>query len=144
MFVSSHSAQTDILASAHSAPSRVRQLDAHLFGRSETAREIWLQQPDMVKIVDYFLVSVSKPYDLDEGIKIATYAFLFAAATVDIGPDVEIEDLHRDDLWQQTHANGPQREYVLGSDVGIGLYVPGVNKPATNGATLVRVWSNGC
>ena len=101
MFVSNHSAQTDILASAHRAPSLVRQLDAHLFGRSETARKVWLQQPDLLKIIDYFLISVSKPHDFDEGIQIATYAFVFEAATLDIGPGVQIQHqqgLHRNDF----------------------------------------------
>lgn len=112
-----------------------------LFGRSETAREVWLQQPDLLKIVNYFLGTVSKPYNFDEGVEIATDAILSAAATLDIGPGVEVQGLHRDDfIWQQTHADGPQREYVLGSDVGMGLYVPGVNTSAANGATLVRLW----
>lgn len=145
MFVSKHSAQTDALASAHSAPSLVRQLDAHLFGRCETSQEAWFQQPDLRKIIDDILIFLSTPYCYNEGVEIATNAFLSAAATLNIGPGVQIQGLHRDDfLWQQTHANGPQRDYGLGSDVGIGLYVPGVNKPATNGARLVRVWSNGC
>ena len=84
MFVSNHFAQTDILASAHSAPSRVRQLDAHLFGRCETSQEAWFQQPDLRKIIDHFLISVSKPCNFDEGVEIATDAICPATASLNI------------------------------------------------------------
>ena len=39
-------------------------------------------------------------------------------------------------IWLQNHANGAQKEYVFKSDVGMGLYVPGMNTSAANGATL--------
>lgn len=111
-----------------------------LFGRSQTAREIWLQQPDLLRVINHFLGTVSQPYNFDKGVEIATDAILSAAATLDIGPGVQRQGLHRDDfIWQQTHTGSrPQKEYVLGSDVGMGLYVPGVDFSVANGATMVR------
>lgn len=54
------------------------------------------------------------------------------------------QGLHRDDfIWQQTHHRGGSGEkegYALGSDVGMGLYVPGVGFTAENGATLVDIF----
>ena len=53
-----------------------------------------------------------------------------------------MQGLHRDDfIWQQTHhRHGFEGgKYTPGSDVGMGLYVPGVDTTAENGATLVRV-----
>jgi ectoine hydroxylase-related dioxygenase (phytanoyl-CoA dioxygenase family) len=45
------------------------------------------------------------------------------------------QKLHRDDfIWQQKHA--AQTAYRVGSDVGIGLLVAGVDTTAENGATM--------
>lgn len=111
---------------------------SRLFGRSETAREIWLQQPDLLQIINHFLRTVSQPYNFDDGVELVTDAILSAAATLDIGPGVKEQGLHRDDyLWQQTHAGREGKEYVLGPDVGMGLLVPGVKTTVENGATLV-------
>ena len=75
--------------------------------------------------------------------EISTEAILSAAATLDIGPGVRVQGLHRDDyIWQQTHRRdgfGEKDGYALGSDVGMGLYVPGVATTAENGATLVYI-----
>ncbi|KAL8819804.1 MAG: hypothetical protein Q9223_001841 [Gallowayella weberi] len=107
-----------------------------LFGRSKTAREVWLQQPAFLQIVNHFLRTESVPYNDKGSIPITTDAILSASATLDIGPGVQAQDLHRDDfIWQQTHtAQG--EGYKLGSDVGMGLLVPGVRTTRENGATL--------
>lgn len=69
--------------------------------------------------------------------KLCTDPILSSAATLDIGPGVKAQGLHRDDfIWQQTHTT-PREKYSLGSDVSMGLLVPGVNTTAENGATLV-------
>lgn len=69
--------------------------------------------------------------------KLSTDPILSSAATLDIGPGVKAQGLHRDDfIWQQTHTT-PREKYSLGSDVSMGLLVPGVNTTAENGATLV-------
>lgn len=112
-----------------------------LFGRSTTAREIWLQQEPLKKILDHFLCTVTTPYNSsDETAEaFATSPILSAAATLDICPGVKAQSLHRDDfIWQQTHVHRQDR-YLPGSDVGIGLLVPGVKTSAANGATLVSV-----
>lgn len=58
---------------------------------------------------------------------------------MDIGPGVKAQGLHRDDfIWQQTHTV-PREEYSSGSDVSMGLLVPGVNTTAENGATVVTL-----
>ena len=77
------------------------------------------------------------PYNDDGAFELGTDAILSAAATLDIGPGVKAQDLHRDDfIWQQTHVNRVE-EYTPGSDVCMGLLVPGVDTTAENGATLV-------
>ncbi|MCJ1404218.1 hypothetical protein MMC11_007443 [Xylographa trunciseda] len=111
-----------------------------LFGGSTTAREVWLQQSDLQAILKHFLCTVSVPYNDANGKELATSFLLSAAATLDIGPEVGAQDLHRDDfIWQQTHKVGDEKIYALGSDVAMGLLVPGVNTTAENGATLVKL-----
>lgn len=60
---------------------------------------------------------------------------------MNIGPGVKAQDLHRDDfIWQQTHrAGNEEKTYTLGSDVAVGLLIPGVKTTAANGATLVML-----
>ncbi|KAL9120234.1 MAG: hypothetical protein Q9187_003213 [Circinaria calcarea] len=109
-----------------------------LFGRSATAREVWLQQPDLLKIINHFLRTVSVPFNDANAKELGTDPILSAAATLDIGPGVKAQDLHRDDfIWQQTHRVTDEKTYTLGSDVALGLLVPGVRTTAANGATLV-------
>ena len=111
-----------------------------LFGRSRTAREVWLQQPAFLQIINHFLRSESIPYNDKTSTTHSTNAILSASATLDIGPGVEAQDLHRDDfIWHQTHA-AQSNGYKLGSDIGMGLLVPGVRTTKENGATLVNTF----
>ncbi|KAL9103488.1 MAG: hypothetical protein Q9163_001484 [Psora crenata] len=108
-----------------------------LFGRSTTVREKWLQQPNLWTILRHFLRTVSIPYNDQGETKIETDPILSAAATLDIGPGVKAQDLHRDDfIWQQTHNDGNQKTYRVGHDVSLGLLVPGVDTSPENGATM--------
>ena len=110
-----------------------------LFGRSRTAREDWLQRPAFLEVLNYFLRTKSLPYNDNGSTVIETDAILSAAATLDIGPGTKAQDLHRDDfIWQQTHAAKEGPGYQMGSDVSMGLLVPGVNTTKANGATLVE------
>ncbi|MCJ1281397.1 hypothetical protein MMC26_000716 [Xylographa opegraphella] len=109
-----------------------------LFGRSTTAREVWLQQPNLLRIINHFLRTVSVPYNDANGTELVSDAILSASATLDISPGVKAQDLHRDDfIWQQTHKAEDGATYRVGSDVAMGLLVPGVKTIAANGATLV-------
>ena len=77
-----------------------------LFGRSTTAREIWLQQPNLLKILNHFLRTEFIPYNDSGNTKVVTDAILSAAATLDIGSGVKAQDLHQDDfVWQYTQRN---------------------------------------
>lgn len=68
-----------------------------------------------------------------------TDPILSAATTLDICPGMTAQGLHRDDfIWQQTH-EAEQESYRLGSDVGMGLLVAGIQTTKANGATLVRL-----
>ena len=108
-----------------------------LFGRSKTAREGWLQQPNLHEVFNHFLRTESIPYQDPNSIKLSTNPILSSAATLDIGPGVKAQGLHRDDfIWQQTRTT-PREKNSLGSDVSMGILVPGVNTNAHNGATLV-------
>ena len=69
----------------------------------------------------------------------ATDPILSIASTLDNGPGVEQQGLHRDDfIWQQTH-RGDQSEYALVSDVVMAVLVPGSATSVENGATLVHL-----
>ena len=110
-----------------------------LFGRSATARESWLQQPAFLGILNHFLRTKTVPYNDNGSTVLETDAILSAAATLDIGPGVKAQDLHRDDfIWQQTHKAKGGEGYQMGSDFSMGLLVPGVNTTKANGATLVE------
>ncbi|KAK3172576.1 hypothetical protein OEA41_005900 [Lepraria neglecta] len=109
-----------------------------LFGLSVTGRETWLQQRPLLDIIHHFLRTITKPYHWrEDGVgNLATDPILSAAATLDIGPGVKAQGLHRDDfIWQKTHEIEQER-YLPDSDVGIGLLVAGVKTRAENGATL--------
>lgn len=110
-----------------------------LFGRSRTARENWLQQPAFLEILNHFLRTKTVPYNDSGATLIETDAILSSAATLDIGPGVKAQDLHRDDfIWQQTHTAKGGEGYQMGSDFSMGLLVPGVSTTKANGATLVE------
>ncbi|KAJ5916822.1 hypothetical protein N7504_000837 [Penicillium tannophilum] len=118
-----------------------------LFGRSETAREIWLQQKPFLTIINHFLRTVSIPYEGDKQDQFSTDAILSQAVTMEIGFGGQEQLLHRDDLiWQQSHTCQEETGYKLGSDVGMGLLVPGVDTVEENGATLFvprsHLWSD--
>lgn len=110
-----------------------------LFGRSTTARETWLQQPELLHIINHFLRTVSIPYNDGGHTEIATDSILSASATMDIGPGVKAQDLHRDEfIWQHTQTNEKTRDrYEMGQDISMGLLVPGIDTYQENGATLV-------
>ena len=110
----------------------------HLFGTSETAREKWMQQPELLQMLRYFLGTKSTPYNGSVSMSLETDPILSAANTLDILPGAEAQGLHRDDfIWQQKHESQEQTGYRVGSDVGMGVLVPGVKTTAENGATFV-------
>ncbi|KAL9614298.1 MAG: hypothetical protein Q9167_001181 [Letrouitia subvulpina] len=56
---------------------------------------------------------------------------------MEISPGEPAQTLHRDDfIWQQTHDDGGRQHYKVGSDVSLGLLVPGVDTTRDNGATM--------
>lgn len=129
---------TSLQRSKRSLPRETTRV-TRLFGRSTTAREGWLQQPNLLEVFNYFLRTKTTPYQDPNSLKLITDPILSSAATLDIGPGVKAQGLHRDDfIWQQTHTV-PREKYSAGSDVSMGLLVPGVNTTAENGATLVTL-----
>ncbi|KAI4137411.1 MAG: hypothetical protein L6R39_007308 [Caloplaca ligustica] len=128
--------------SAKSLPRETTRC-TRLFGRSETARETWLQQTALLEVINHFLRTISFSYNDAGSAKITTDAILSAAATLDIGPGVEAQSLHRDEfIWQQTQRNEEAREvYAMGQDVSMGLLVPGIDTSLANGATVVSLLS---
>lgn len=129
---------TSLQRSKHSLPRETTRV-TRLFGRSTTAREGWLQQPTLHEVFNYFLRTETIPYHDPNSLKLSTDPILSSAATLDIGPGVKAQGLHRDDfIWQQTHTV-PKERYSAGSDVSMGLLVPGVDTTAENGATLVKL-----
>ncbi|KAL9638267.1 MAG: hypothetical protein Q9164_001670 [Protoblastenia rupestris] len=108
-----------------------------LFGLSTTAREKWLQQHDLWIILRHFLRTVSVPFNDASSTEVGTDPILSVAATLDVGPGVQKQDLHRDDfIWQQTHDEGELKTYRVGRDVSMGLLVAGEETTGENGATL--------
>ena len=56
---------------------------------------------------------------------------------MEISPGEKAQDLHRDDfIWQQTHV-GEKVDYEQGSDVCLGILIPGLKTTFQNGATAV-------
>ena len=135
----------NICLSTSAAPQRAKRSlirgttrVTRLFGRSTTAREGWLQQPELHMVFNHFLRTETMPYHDPNSMKLSTDPILSSAATLDIGPGVKAQGLHRDDfIWQQTHTT-PREKYSLGFDVGMGLLVPGVTTTVENGATKVQ------
>ncbi|KAL9613646.1 MAG: hypothetical protein Q9167_001822 [Letrouitia subvulpina] len=131
---------TAILEQASQSVPRTTTRCSRLFGRSITAREKWLQQNSLLEIINHFLRSESvvyhEPENSGDSSTISTDAILSAASTLDIGPGVKAQTLHRDDfIWQQTHENPCIDGYKIGRDICMGLLVPGVPVTRENGAT---------
>ena len=81
------------------------------------------------------------PYNNSSSTVIETNTIVSVAATLDIGPGVKAQHLHRDDfIWQYTHTVKEGHGYQMGSDSSMGLLVPGVNTTKANGATLVETF----
>ena len=109
-----------------------------LFGRSETAREKWLQRETVDTILKQFLGTSSVPYNDADGTEIMTGALLSASATLEISPGEKAQSLHRDDfIWQQSHVKA-RDSYETGSDASLGILVPALRTTFENGATAVR------
>ena len=93
----------------------------------------------MHEVFNYFLRTEIISYHDPNSLKLSTDPILSSAATLDIGPGAKALGLHRDDfIWQQTHTM-PREKYTAGSDVSMGLLVPGVITTAENGATLAKL-----
>lgn len=58
---------------------------------------------------------------------------------MEISPGEKAQGLHRDDfIWQHTH-NSDRNKYEQGSDIGMGIIVPGTQTRYENGATAVSL-----
>ncbi|KAL8903953.1 MAG: hypothetical protein Q9207_003600 [Kuettlingeria erythrocarpa] len=108
-----------------------------LFGRSQTAREKWLQGREVHQILNHFLQTRSIPYNDQAGCVIETNPILSAATTMQISPGEKAQDLHRDDfIWQRTHIRSEAGNYERGWDDGMGMIVAGSATTVANGATV--------
>ncbi|EFR00817.1 hypothetical protein MGYG_03821 [Nannizzia gypsea CBS 118893] len=109
-----------------------------LYGLSETAREKWILNPTLQLIVNHFLRTVNPP-DVDKNSMPgrSTDAILSQANSILTLPGGAGQALHRDDsIWQNVHPSQEESGYRLGSDLGLGLLVAGVQTTRANGATL--------
>ncbi|RYO48934.1 hypothetical protein AA0113_g9730 [Alternaria arborescens] len=109
-----------------------------LYGRSETAREKWILDSGLQHIVNHFLhTSNSTDVDPNSPIGRRTDSILSQATSIATLEGGLAQALHRDDsIWQHVHPNQEKSGYRLGTDLGMGLLVPGVNTTMANGATL--------
>ncbi|KAL8884512.1 MAG: hypothetical protein Q9192_006830 [Flavoplaca navasiana] len=109
-----------------------------LFGRSRTAREKWMQRPEVHLILNSFLETTSIPYNDQGNCVIETEPILSSAATMQISPGEKAQDLHRDDfIWQRTHNNTTTGgNYKTASETSLGIIVAGSETTAANGATV--------
>lgn len=90
-------------------------------------------------IVNHFLhTSNSTDVDPNSPIGRRTDSILSQATSIATLEGGLAQALHRDDsIWQHVHPNQEKSGYRLGTDLGMGLLVPGVNTTMANGATLV-------
>lgn len=101
-----------------------------------------MQRPEIHQILNNFLKTTSVPYNDQADCVIETDPILSAAATMQISPGEQAQDLHRDDfIWQRTHTKSGG-SYEPGSDTSMGLIVAGSETTTANGATVVRFTSS--
>ncbi|KAL8753735.1 MAG: hypothetical protein Q9199_004833 [Rusavskia elegans] len=94
------------------------------------------------EILNSFLKTTSVPYNDQADCVVETDPILSAAATMQISPGEQAQDLHRDDfIWQRTHTKSGG-SYEPGSDTSMGLIVAGSETTMANGATVVRLTSS--
>ncbi|KAI4234580.1 MAG: hypothetical protein LQ349_003698 [Xanthoria aureola] len=107
-----------------------------LFGRSQTAREKWMQRSEVSQILNHFLKTSSIPYNDQGNCTIETDPVLSSSAAMEISPGEKAQDLHRDDfIWQKTHYSD-EGCYKPESDVSMGIIVAGTETTMRNGATV--------
>ncbi|KAL8992808.1 MAG: hypothetical protein Q9169_006823 [Polycauliona sp. 2 TL-2023] len=112
-----------------------------LFGRSRTARENWMQRPEVHRILSSFLKTKSVPYNDQGDCVIETDPILSSAATMQISPGEKAQDLHRDDfIWQRTH-DKVRESYENGSDMSLGFIVAGSETTRANGEAFAFLGS---
>ena len=83
------------------------QICTRLFGRSETAREKWMQQPNLHVILNHFIRTTTKLFVADPGEEhgtLSTDPILSNSNTLVRMPGANMAKFHRDDYpWQ--HVN---------------------------------------
>jgi ectoine hydroxylase-related dioxygenase (phytanoyl-CoA dioxygenase family) len=87
----------------------------------------------LISIISHLLGTTVTSYNTNN--TITTDPILSASSTLDIGPGMSAQSLHRDDfIWQQRHT--AQATYEVGADMGLGILVAGIDTTVENGATV--------
>ena len=115
-----------------------------VFGRSATAREGWLQQPNLHEVFYYFVRTETASYQDSNSMKLRTNPVLSSAETLDIGLGVKAQGLHRDDsIWQQTHMV-PRKKYSTVSDMSVGfLFLVSTQRSYTGNVVNTKIVNRG-
>ena len=107
-----------------------------LIRRSATVREKFFADPLHQALCEHFLALETTNWYGDAPSTNVSHPLLSIAITFDIPPGTPAQGLHRDD--KNHHArHSRQDRYEQGRDILLGLFVPGCDTSAANGATRV-------
>jgi ectoine hydroxylase-related dioxygenase (phytanoyl-CoA dioxygenase family) len=118
-----------------------------LIARSKTAREEWLIDALVNKLLSVFLDKTTHNYYGETRHTYTSHAIVNTALSMEIGPGGKAQRLHRDDKNHHVdHVDQTKTGYRVGSDVSLSFLIPGVDTTVENGATLVipgsHLWSS--
>jgi ectoine hydroxylase-related dioxygenase (phytanoyl-CoA dioxygenase family) len=118
-------------------PKETRRCTA-LIGRSAAARQNWLVNPNLSRVMDHFLCKTTKNWYGHERHTYTTYPVLSISMTFDVRPGAKAQRLHRDDKNHHVdHTDRMKKGYKREDDVLMSVLIPGIETTVENGATLV-------
>ena len=124
-------------------PANELLICTRLFGRSETAREKWMQNPSLRKILNHFLRTTTSSIYVDDTSGKPNFAvdpILSNSNTIVRLPGAPVAGFHRDsDPWQQFNYDRQKTGFMHGADIAATVLVPGIDMSAENGGTLVSM-----
>ncbi|RDW80654.1 hypothetical protein BP5796_05352 [Coleophoma crateriformis] len=107
-----------------------------LLWRSKTCREKFFMHPLYQALARHFLSSTDPTWYDEECFWYTSRPLLSAALGIDVRPGAEGQRLHRDDkMYHTRHTDATSTGWTAGRDDGFGVFVPGINTTAENGAT---------
>ena len=112
-----------------------------LIGRSATVREKFFADEIYQDLCEHFLALETTHWYGDKASTTTSHPLLSTSLTFDIPPGTPAQGLHRND--KNYHARHKHADsYHKGRDISLGLFVPGCDTTAANGATRLAPGSH--